>query len=74
MYLVYQFYLFIWLVGQLVRAALNLLCSWSPLKLFFFKIYLFYIYEYPVAVFRHTRRGHQIPLQMVVSHHVVTGN
>jgi hypothetical protein len=22
----------------------------------------------------HTRRGHRIPLQMVVSHHVVSGN
>jgi hypothetical protein len=31
-------------------------------------------YEYTVAVFRRTRRGHQIPLQMVVSHHVVAGN
>jgi hypothetical protein len=29
---------------------------------------LFIVYEYTVAVFRHTRRGHQIPLQMVVSH------
>ena len=36
--------------------------------------YLFHLYEYTVAVFRHTRRGHQIPLQMVVSHHVVAGN
>jgi hypothetical protein len=35
---------------------------------------LFYVYEYTVAVFRHTRRGHQIPLQMVVSHHVVAEN
>ena len=26
-----------------------------------------------IAVFRHTRRGHQISLQMVVSHHVFTG-
>jgi hypothetical protein len=34
----------------------------------------FYIYEYTVAVFGHTRRGHQFPLQMVVSHHVVAGN
>jgi hypothetical protein len=43
---------------------------------FLLKIYLFYIYayEYSVAVFRHTRRGHQTPLQMVVSHHVVAGN
>jgi hypothetical protein len=37
-------------------------------------IYLFYLYEYTVAVFRHTKRGHQIPLQMVVSHRVVAGN
>ena len=27
-------------------------------------IYLFYVYEYTVPVFRHTRRGHWIPLQM----------
>jgi hypothetical protein len=32
-----------------------------------------YIYMYTLAVFRHTRRGCQIPLQMVVSHHVVAG-
>ena len=38
----------------------------------FLKIYLFY--EYSGAVFRHTRKGHQIPLQMVVSYHVVAGN
>ena len=37
----------------------------------FFKIYLFYVCEYTVTVFRHTRRGHQIPLQMAVSHYVV---
>jgi hypothetical protein len=40
---------------------------------FFLKFYLFYICEYTVAVFRHTR-GHQIPLQMFVSHHVAAGN
>jgi hypothetical protein len=40
---------------------------------FFFKIYLFIICKYTVAVFRHTRRGHQISLQMVVKHHVVAG-
>jgi hypothetical protein len=37
-------------------------------------IYLFYVYEYTIALFRHTRGGHQTPLQMVVSHHVVAGN
>jgi hypothetical protein len=31
------------------------------------------INKYTVAVFRHTRRGRQISLQMVVSHHVVAG-
>jgi hypothetical protein len=36
--------------------------------------YLFYVYEYAVAVFRHNRRGHEIPLQMVVSQHVVAEN
>jgi hypothetical protein len=43
------------------------------LILFLRFIYLFCVYEYTVAVFRHTRRGHQIPLQLVVSHHVVAG-
>ena len=41
------------------------------LRLYFRFIYLFYVYEYIVAVFRHTRRGHWIPLRMVVSRHVV---
>jgi hypothetical protein len=31
------------------------------------------ICKYTVAVFRHTRRGRQISLWMVVSHHVVAG-
>ena len=39
----------------------------------FLKIYLFIICKYTVAVFRHTRRGRQILLRMVVSHHVVAG-
>jgi hypothetical protein len=38
----------------------------------YFKIDLFNVYEY--AVFMPTRRGHGIPLQMVVSHHVAAGN
>jgi len=36
------------------------------------KIYLFYAYEYTVAVLRHNRRGDLIPLQMV-RHNVVVG-
>jgi hypothetical protein len=39
---------------------------------FFKKVYSFHICD--STVFRHTRRGHRISLQMVVSHHVVAGN
>jgi hypothetical protein len=35
---------------------------------------LFYVCKCTVAVFRHTRRQHRIPLQMFVSHHVVVWN
>jgi hypothetical protein len=42
--------------------------------IFLIMYFLFYLYEYTVTVFRYSRRGHQIPLQMVVSHHVVAGN
>jgi hypothetical protein len=44
------------------------------LFLLVFFIYLFYICEFTVALFRHTRKGYWIPLQMIVSHHVVAGN
>jgi hypothetical protein len=36
-------------------------------------IYLFITCKYTVAVFRHFRRGSQISLRVVVSHHVVAG-
>ena len=39
----------------------------------FFKDLFIIIHKYTVADFRHNRRGHQISLQMVVSHHVVAG-
>jgi len=42
-------------------------------KLLFF-FYFMYMNEYTIAIFRHTRRGLQISLQMVVNHHVVAGN
>ena len=44
--------------------------------LFFFLRFLLIlcIWALDIAVLRHTRREHQIPLQMVVSHHVVAGN
>jgi hypothetical protein len=47
--------------------------SMSLYSFFFFLIYLFIICKYTVAVFRHSRRGSQILLRMVVSHHVVAG-
>lgn len=59
-------------LGSFAMSAIRLMF----LCCFFLKIYLFifiYVYEYTVAVFRHTRRGHQIPLRMVVSHHVGAG-
>jgi predicted metal-dependent hydrolase len=46
---------------------------WPIKSNFLKKIYLFNVCECTVALFTHTRRGHQIPLQMVVSHHVVAG-
>jgi hypothetical protein len=46
---------------------------WISVFFFFLNIYLFIICKYTVAVFRHSRRGSQISLQMVVSHHVVAG-
>ena len=42
-------------------------CLLWPKDLFIIK------HKYTVAIFWHIRRGHQIPLQMVVSHHVVAG-
>jgi hypothetical protein len=35
---------------------------------------LFNVYEYTIAVFRYTGRGHQIPLYMAVNHCVVVGS
>ena len=37
---------------------------------FFLIIYLFHVCEHTVAVFRHTRKGSQISLQVFVSHHI----
>jgi hypothetical protein len=41
---------------------------------FFFLRFIYFIYMSTDTIFRYTRRGQQIPLQMVVSHHVVAGN
>jgi hypothetical protein len=58
---------------SILKDALSI--SLFTLSSFFLKnIYLFDVCEYTVTVFTHTRRGHQTPLQMVVSHHEVAGN
>jgi hypothetical protein len=49
-----------------------LCCCFETGPFFFKELYIFCIW-YTVVVFRHTRRGHQIPLQMFVSHQVVAG-
>ena len=60
--------------GEELSNSLKLPPLWHiHVTLIFFKIYLFFICKYTVAVFRHSRRGRQILLQMVVSHHVVAG-
>jgi hypothetical protein len=51
-------------------STFGLVCGVSFFLIF---IYLFIICKYTVAVFRHSRRGSQILLWMVVSHHVVAG-
>ena len=48
------------------------LCSLSPCSLWPKDLFIT-IHKYTVAVFRRTRRGSQISLQVVVSHHVVPG-
>jgi len=49
--------------------------SYYTFSFFFFKdLFILRIYEYIAAVFRHTRRGHQLPLQTVMSHHWAAGN
>jgi len=57
----------------LPNAGIKDLCHHAWVLFFILMIYLFIIYEYSVAIFRHTRRGHQISLQLAVSHHVVGG-
>jgi hypothetical protein len=56
-----------------MQECLHLYIEIFPQSLLHFLKKIIYIYI-TIAVFRHTRRGHQIPLQMVVSHHVVAGN
>jgi hypothetical protein len=46
---------------------------WFLIRAIFFKDLFIIICKHTVAVFRHTRKGSQILLRMVVSHHVVAG-
>jgi hypothetical protein len=57
--------------GRLIRSWLTVIFIF--LFLFNLNIYLFIICKYTVAVFRHLRKGCQISLREVVSHHVVAG-
>ena len=55
------------------RSNLSTVCLF--VCLFVCELFIYFnVSEYPVVVFRHTRRGHRIPLQMLVSHHVVARN
>jgi hypothetical protein len=56
-----------------VRCSLLFLAFLFFFFFFFFKDLFIIIHKYTVAVFKHTRRGHQISLWVVVSHHVVAG-
>ena len=69
---------FVWAAGFVVLGiaiwvTVFNLCFYSTATLLFFKIYLFIICKYAVAVFRHPRRGRQISLRIVVSHYVIAG-
>jgi hypothetical protein len=57
---------------ETLKHCFTLSCGYFFLFVFLF-VYLFIICEYTVVVFRRTRRGHWISLQMVVNHHVVAG-
>jgi hypothetical protein len=61
--------------GRAMNSGAQLTLTFFKKDLFIYLfIYFIYMNEHTVAIFRHTRRGHQIPLQIVVSHHVVAGN
>jgi hypothetical protein len=59
------------LVFSIVNQGLVQICTGN--MRIFLKKDLFIICKYTVAVFKHIRRGSQISLRMVVSHHVVAG-
>jgi hypothetical protein len=48
--------------------------SQIPMDNVFFLRCIYLLYVSTLVVFRHSSRGHQISLRMVMSHHVVAGN
>jgi hypothetical protein len=65
-----MFYLIRYLSGKKIK---NILLFYFFFLIFIYLFIYLFICKYTVAVFRHSRRGHQILLQVVVSHHVVGG-
>jgi hypothetical protein len=57
-------------LGPLLALVISALSAW-PCSLWPIDLFII-IHRY--TGFRHTRRGRQISLQVVVSHHVVAGN
>jgi hypothetical protein len=57
-------------IKEILKKCLPIFIKFCFFYLFIY-LFLFNAYEYTVDIFR---RGQQIPLQMVVSHHVVAGN
>jgi hypothetical protein len=59
-----------------VRRLAQTTVPWIVFEEFLRKTLIYFIYMsmLHLSVFRHTRREHRIPLQMVVSLHVVAGN
>ena len=63
------------ILGEICQLKEQIMAQTQFLFALLFKnvfIHVFYVYE--CSVFVHTRRGHQTPLQMVVSHHVLAGS
>ena len=60
--------------GRLRCKVLPPFCLLLGFGLFWFFFFFFYLCEDTVYVLRQTRKGQLIPLQMVLSHHVVSGN
>jgi hypothetical protein len=67
---------FIWERFSLCNTIINEVCYHAQFKKHFFKrnIFISFTWVLYLHVHLHTRRGHWIPLQMVVSHDVIVGN